>query len=706
MCGWRLIFAIWAGCRFHASDSSEGAARALLAPLGSQTATEVQGHRQEALRQHSGEEGEAEGANRDFQAVGAPFISATSSPPSDLEADQNDVALPAMPDEQFGKERVLRFVQRALVNSLAQGQETIQEQKHEGQHSLQGCRVEGGFAECGAGMECFSKQCPVDTFHAYRKNGQQEGRDDRWSWCQGSSGTDGSAARSGFGGRRSPDPRRAEDSSASQRPTRNEDAAAGRHAGAAGTIHGKGPGGTSNETIDAWTFEQAQQAEGTSIFIRKEDRSVGRRVGEVQKRNTGEDQDACPALPAVPFGAHGGLQWQVGGAAEPQAGDECRLHDYAGCLMDSTNRRGEPSGGLCAEPPRSHRLGGVSGCSGFDRRYGRGGHGGGDSGRRGWESLQARQDLPGINLTIEGGKPTPQSQSPTPRSEGCQGQGDKRVNKDLDSPGPGLITLRDDIPTSFSSAAFWAQFWSAKMTQWFEGPFPWTTLQGPNLRDSSYENVSNSATCTRVVHDEGQGVATGPSNGGKDKWKFEPQQFAAGAFNLIQAGKHTEVNMDLRAVWQQNSNGCLRSRKEGNVDLLGLPAEAEIKQEANQWRPHHDWVPRPLATGEKFFLNLFSGHRRDENPTSRLHWDGRVVPISVDFGGDGEAGDALQLDLWVRLIAASKVIGAHAGPPCETHTAARWNEIAGKPYEGCRPDMGQAVLPLREVQQCTYDGGL
>ena len=141
------------------------------------------------------------------------------------------------------------------------------------------------------------------------------------------------------------------------------------------------------------------------------------------------------------------------------------------------------------------------------------------------------------------------------------------------------------------------------------------------------------------------------------------------------------------------------------MDLLGLPAEAEMKQEANQWYPHYDWVPRPLATGEKFFPNFFSSHRRGEDLASGFHWEGKVVPFSVDFAVDGEAGDALPLDLWAHLIAARKVIGAHAGPPCETYTAVRWNEIAGKSCPRPLRDIDQPcgkLLTLREVQHVTW----
>ena len=82
-----------------------------------------------------------------------------------------------------------------------------------------------------------------------------------------------------------------------------------------------------------------------------------------------------------------------------------------------------------------------------------------------------------------------------------------------------------------------------------------------------------------------------------------------------------------------------------------------------------------------------------------------MVPISVDFAVDSEAGDALQMDFWFRLIATRKVIGGHAGPPCETYTAARWSEIIGqlcpRPLRDADQPWGKLYLTLREVQQCS-----
>ena len=56
-----------------------------------------------------------------------------------------------------------------------------------------------------------------------------------------------------------------------------------------------------------------------------------------------------------------------------------------------------------------------------------------------------------------------------------------------------------------------------------------------------------------------------------------------------------------------------------------------------------------------------------------------------------------------RLIKARKVIGGHGGPPCETYTCARWNQIEGiicpQPLRDAEMPWGRLFLSLKEVQQ-------
>ena len=89
---------------------------------------------------------------------------------------------------------------------------------------------------------------------------------------------------------------------------------------------------------------------------------------------------------------------------------------------------------------------------------------------------------------------------------------------------------------------------------------------------------------------------------------------------------------------------------------------------------------------------------------SWFDWDGRVIPISIDLAIDEVHGDVLNTDLWFRLIAARKVIGGHGGPPCETFTAARWNQVEGhccpRPLRDSVQPWGRLYITLRELCQC------
>ena len=132
--------------------------------------------------------------------------------------------------------------------------------------------------------------------------------------------------------------------------------------------------------------------------------------------------------------------------------------------------------------------------------------------------------------------------------------------------------------------------------------------------------------------------------------------------------------------------------------------ESRGLQQLGQWRPNFDWVPRPLSDGARFFLNFFSGHRRVGDVASWFDWDGRVTPISIDLAIDEVQGDVLNTQFWYRLIAARKVVGGHGGPPCETYTAARWNQIEGRqcprPLRDSEQPWGRLFITLRELCQC------
>ena len=130
--------------------------------------------------------------------------------------------------------------------------------------------------------------------------------------------------------------------------------------------------------------------------------------------------------------------------------------------------------------------------------------------------------------------------------------------------------------------------------------------------------------------------------------------------------------------------------------------EQQIVQEAEQWQGKQV-VPRPLTIGTRFALLLFSGHRRFGDIASWLQWDGSIIPICIDVAVHSVYGDVHRDDLWIRLIKAGYVVSAHAGPPCETYSAARWIEEIGRlfprPLRDSLHPWGVPNRSLKEVRQ-------
>ena len=85
----------------------------------------------------------------------------------------------------------------------------------------------------------------------------------------------------------------------------------------------------------------------------------------------------------------------------------------------------------------------------------------------------------------------------------------------------------------------------------------------------------------------------------------------------------------------------IRAHKEwGCKDMSNL--ECRLKDEIKLWTADFNWVPRPMATGEKFFLVFFSGHRRWGDISSWFHWEGTVTPVAIDLAVSKNHGDMMQ----------------------------------------------------------------
>lgn len=122
--------------------------------------------------------------------------------------------------------------------------------------------------------------------------------------------------------------------------------------------------------------------------------------------------------------------------------------------------------------------------------------------------------------------------------------------------------------------------------------------------------------------------------------------------------------------------------------------EVRWREEVQLWEPPEVFAARPFFK-ECFYLILYSGHRRQGDIASQL-WQLRtpgngvlLFPICLDLCIHKELGDLLcptQQLLWMHRMRQKQVIGAHASPPCETFTDARWLPLS---------DGAQKPRPLR-----------
>ncbi|CAL1155737.1 unnamed protein product [Cladocopium goreaui] len=128
-------------------------------------------------------------------------------------------------------------------------------------------------------------------------------------------------------------------------------------------------------------------------------------------------------------------------------------------------------------------------------------------------------------------------------------------------------------------------------------------------------------------------------------------------------------------------------------------------------------VPRPMAK-ERFIIHAFSGRRRAGDFQHFIELIQKDYPkmlvhtISVDLMVDPTWGDVSQpkvRDFWLRAVKQRQVVGALAGPPCETWSQACGKELPsdpkGRAKRGPRivrdlADLwGRAALALKEVRQ-------
>jgi len=158
-------------------------------------------------------------------------------------------------------------------------------------------------------------------------------------------------------------------------------------------------------------------------------------------------------------------------------------------------------------------------------------------------------------------------------------------------------------------------------------------------------------------------------------------------------------------------------RKTSTMTLAEMEQQCLDAVEAASTRPRLWEVPRPMAR-ERFIIHAFSGRRRAGDFQYFIELIRKDFPemlvhtISVDLMVDPVWGDVSRPHVrafWLRAVRQRQVIGALAGPPCETWSQARGQDLPlgrqGRATRGPRivRDLtelwGRAALALKEVRQ-------
>ena len=131
---------------------------------------------------------------------------------------------------------------------------------------------------------------------------------------------------------------------------------------------------------------------------------------------------------------------------------------------------------------------------------------------------------------------------------------------------------------------------------------------------------------------------------------------------------------------------CEQCTDDSTVDPLQPSLETELQRGVLRPLPvhPHTWSYLPM---EVYYLHFFSGRRRPgdlQAALSRCRWPGGVsfYVLSLDVQVCSTTCDLTQEShqaLWINLIRTRRVAGSTAGPPCETWSMARSNNVSEQP---------------------------
>ena len=170
----------------------------------------------------------------------------------------------------------------------------------------------------------------------------------------------------------------------------------------------------------------------------------------------------------------------------------------------------------------------------------------------------------------------------------------------------------------------------------------------------------------------------------EDEWRDGPQLRQAWA-----DADDTDPTADELLQW--GTLGLLPPGRGGRACTKRSPKDLMIhnvledlqEYERNTHRQLCDWeaadsdVPRPLVQSQKYILLFFAGNRRDNDMGVWIARFGDAIPIHIDTAIHPERGNVFNDKLWLELISRRKVLGGHAGPPCESYSLARWLAVEG-----------------------------
>ena len=193
----------------------------------------------------------------------------------------------------------------------------------------------------------------------------------------------------------------------------------------------------------------------------------------------------------------------------------------------------------------------------------------------------------------------------------------------------------------------------------------------------------------------------------------DEQMLNLGDFNI----KHFLASLRLPSAWPflraaatTSSSSCSLPELL-DIEHACLTACAAASQRERIWP-----VPRPMMR-ERYIIHAFSGRRRIGDFQHFIvekfqadFEDMTVFTISVDLMVDPIWGDVSKAHVrafWLNAVRTRQVIGAFAGPPCETWSQARGKELPSDAPSTHAPRVirdlehlwGQLALALREVRQ-------